>query len=143
MDEIHYANKALISAALMQPFDQLWHQNNKQQMRKLFSPVLVIIALIIMPSCNKEKNEVDYHWKETWCSNPWNDNSNNTEEEVKSIVIEYLDSKNVKVKKIAIEYNESQAQFCEACSCLSGNNIIVTINDKYEKKLEELHFEKY
>lgn len=96
-----------------------------------------------IPSCNKEKNEIEYHWKETWCSNPWNDNSENTEAEVKAFVIDYLDSEKVEVKEIVIKFNEAQAQLCEACTCLSGNNIIVTINEKDEKRLLDLGFEKY
>ncbi len=108
---------------------------------KIFS--LIIIALVIVPSCNKEKNEIKYFWKETFCSNPWMDDYDKTEEEVKAIVIDYLASEKIKVKEVEIEFNANQAQTCEACTCLTGNNIIVITDNKYEKKLTALNFEKH
>ncbi|MFT5819144.1 MAG: hypothetical protein ACI8ZM_000367 [Crocinitomix sp.] len=112
-------------------------------MNKFFSAIVIILVFMVTLSCNKEKNEVDYHWKETWCANPWNNDSDNTQAEVKAIVIEYLASEKVKVKEVMIVFNESQAELCEACTCLSGNNIIVTIDDRFEKKLGALGFEEY
>jgi hypothetical protein len=112
-------------------------------MQKLFSSLLILIAITTITSCNKEKNEVDYFWKETWCANPWNDDSDSIEVDVKTDVIDYLASENVEAKEITIEYIEEQVAVCLACFCLTGNNIIVTIDTKDEEKIIALGFEKH
>jgi hypothetical protein len=112
-------------------------------MRKLVGPLLMLIAIMSMPSCNKEKNEIEYHWQETWCSNPWNNSSENTVAELKAYVLAYLNSENVDVTEITYLITDEPVLSCEACNCLSGNVVVVKIDPKDEKKILDLGFEKH
>lgn len=112
-------------------------------MKKSRFLICLIFVILFIPSCNKEKNEIKFYWKETWCSNPWNDNSNGIEDLVKEKVITYLESKKIKVTEVVIEFVEIEAELCKACNCLSGNTIIVTLDDKYANKIAKLGFEVY
>jgi hypothetical protein len=112
-------------------------------MKTLALILLTISSSGMMLSCNKEKKDVEYHYKETWCANPWSINSSATEAEVKASVTAYLETEKVDIETITIEPNTSATVNCEACHCLSGNTIIVTIMEKYEEKIEALDFERH
>ena len=104
-------------------------------MKKLF---YCLIVLTLLASCEKgELIEMKYH--QTYCADAWELGSSATEEEISETVTRYLKDLDIKVKEVSMN-DEGQAQFCNACSCTSGNIIVVKVDELFQTDLENLGF---
>jgi uncharacterized membrane protein len=103
--------------------------------------VFIVICLLTVYTCQKEKNAEDYYWVETKCANPWNTGENSSDSEVENAVIEYLENENIKVFNISINHENNLIELCKACNCNSGRRIIVSVDN--ENKIKEIGFKRY
>ena len=101
--------------------------------------LLSLFSFILIASCNKDDTEV-FYWDETSCSDPWQTNYNDTDEEKKANIELYLTDKNIEVEGINFEYDSSKVTFCTACNCTTGNVIGIKVSSKDKEKMEELNF---
>lgn len=114
-------------------------------MRQILSAITTLVIVLFITtaiSCTKEKNLEIFYWAQTKCTDePWK-TSNNTEDEIKLAIINYLKDEDIEVDNIEFEFDKDLQQDCEACSCTTGTKIIVTILEGNSIKMEELGFEK-
>ncbi len=123
------------------PYNPLRFNHINQEMKDKLKPFGILILLIAgMLSCEKNKEEIKFYWQETGCSNPWNENADDTAAETIEHVKEYLEENKIEVKDVSVEYDPDAVEYCEACDCKTGNKIIMTVLKKDEKKMEKLNF---
>lgn len=107
----------------------------------LIKTSLILICYLTISSCKKEKNEEDYYWLQTKCSDPWKTGENDSDNKVKTSVINFLENEDIKVFDISINHDQTTFQYCEACDCTNGTRIIVNVDN--EEKIKALGFKKY
>ncbi|WP_107039056.1 hypothetical protein [Brumimicrobium mesophilum] len=108
-------------------------------MKKVTLFIMLISLFTFISSCNKDKTEI-FYWDETSCSDPWQANAYDPEEEKKASIKLYLLNEDISVEAVNFEFDSSKAQFCEACSCTTGNIIAMKVSSKDTGKMEELNF---
>jgi hypothetical protein len=108
-------------------------------MNKLY---IFIIVFVIFSSCKKDKQLSTFYWDETGCSDPWKQVGGDTEEERKRSIENYLEELNINIEKIEFEFDSAKGEFCEACNCLTGRVIIVTVSRSDKRKMKKLEFYK-
>jgi len=108
---------------------------------KLIFPGL-FISVLALNACNKTENEVTYVYHETWCANPWKDNSNFTQEEKEQVILDYLGTKKIDVASIWFVADTLDVFHCEACTCLSGVHVFIIVKNRDSKRVEALDFQK-
>jgi hypothetical protein len=100
--------------------------------------ILLLTSFLVFSSCEKYFGEKTWTYRiETGCgTNPWSyTNSDNTE----TVVIDFLEGKNIKVYDFKIEIY-SEGPFCLACTCPTGRKIWVLISDSDLKTINEFGF---
>jgi len=114
-----------------------------RQILFVITTLIIVLFITSTTSCTKENNLEMFFWALTKCaSEPW-ETSNNTEDEIKLTVINYLKDEDIEVNTIEIEFDKNLHQSCEACICNSGDKIIVTLLDEGDNiKIEALGFKK-
>ena len=107
-------------------------------MKKLLF-VLMLGLFAIFSSCEKS-NEVDFLFKETYCANPW-DTIASPEWTREQLVSYYLSNQlEVEFSDLSIA-SDGVVQDCEACHCLSGDNIRISADEEFTDILLENGFE--
>lgn len=106
-------------------------------MKNLFC--LTAFAILIFASCSKE-DALQTNWytyNETKCADPWGHSSN-----VSPLVALEGHLAQLEIETEDTEYNAqgTEAQLCEACSCLSGGVFRVKIDEAFQDQLEALGF---
>jgi len=106
--------------------------------------LLITLLLLITYGCNNEDDsngdEKMLLWNQTKCSDPWNTGANDSNEETEIAVIAYLESRKVTVLNLAFDTNSPLDTACEACTCGTGQRIIVDVKNLDVSKMEELGF---
>ncbi|MBL4624447.1 MAG: hypothetical protein JKY42_04840, partial [Flavobacteriales bacterium] len=96
------------------------------------------ILILVVYSCQKEKSSIDFYFDQTLCSDPWNTGQNDSELEIENSVKGYLKDQNIKVHDIEIDHHGDLTFVCEACHCLSGTKIIVSVDKKKIFKMKSI-----
>lgn len=91
-------------------------------------------------ACNKEDDTELFYWDETGCSDPWLQNSEDTEKQTKDLIRKFLLKGNVNVEEIRFEFDQTKMQNCRACHCKTGRIIIVEVASTDKNKMKELEF---
>jgi len=106
--------------------------------------LLLGLLLLLTYSCNNDDNsnreETLFFWNQTKCADPWNTGENSSNTETENAVTEYLENENVTVISLNFDTNSPLITGCEACSCGTGQRIIVEVNTSDISKMEELEF---
>ncbi len=100
----------------------------------------IAFVLSLFFSCDKKEDNLFFYWNQTGCADPWNTSSNDSDIETIQAVENYLSLESIDAESIKIEFDESLTEACEACSCLTGNQIYVEVDDKYKDAMLELNF---
>lgn len=105
--------------------------------------LIIVLFFTSATSCTKEKNVEMFFWALTKCAiEPWK-TLNNTEDEIKLAVTNYLKGEDIEINTIEFEFDKNLQQSCEACTCNSGNIVIVTLLEESDKvKIEALGFKR-
>lgn len=101
---------------------------------------LIGIVAILLVSCQKEENAVDFYYNETLCSDPWDDGQNDSDAEIEKAVKNYLKDQNIKAFSVEVDHSNDLTIVCEACHCHSGTKIIVSADESKESKMGEIGF---
>lgn len=101
---------------------------------------LTLTILTAFSSCEKNQESTTFFWDETSCADPWKQDSDDTEEERKESIENYLGEQNVKVENIKFEFDSTRIQLCEACHCTTGRIIIVKVSWYDKRKMRKLDF---
>lgn len=102
---------------------------------------LIVFAIFIaFSSCEKDNETTIFYWNETGCSNPWEQDNNDTEEEKKAKIENYLSDQNVSIENIEFEFDSTKEQFCRACHCTTGSIIVMKVSTKDKRKMKRLDF---
>jgi hypothetical protein len=109
-------------------------------MKKTDIYLIAIVLLTFVSSCKKENESTIFYWDETLCSDPWGQDSDDTEEERKESIGNYLSDQKVNVENIEFEFDSTKEQFCEACHCTSGRIIVIEVSTKDKPKMKKLDF---
>lgn len=97
-------------------------------------------TILLLNACKKDENQNQFYWLQTGCIDPWGA-SNESDSETKNDVIEYLENEDVNVNSIKIEFHRELSQGCFACSCRTGNKIIVEVKPEDFEKIRVLGFQ--
>ncbi|SFT49821.1 hypothetical protein SAMN04489724_1008 [Algoriphagus locisalis] len=104
---------------------------------------LPLLLLFFLQSCQDEDaptNQLEFYWDQTGCSDPWNTNSNDADEETMQAVADYLLDQGVKGARVISITGDGVEQGCEACFCTNGNRINIIIPTNQKDKMIELGF---
>jgi len=105
---------------------------------KKYVLLLLIMGLLFSWSCSDDnKDAVSMEFEETNCDNPWDagPGSANYIKEVRT----HIESNDITVYTIFIE-RFSEGEICQACNCLTGRKIVISIPESDEEKAESLGF---
>ncbi|WP_268034683.1 hypothetical protein [Algoriphagus sp. PAP.12] len=104
---------------------------------------LLFISAVLF-SCKSEDdqpfNELVFIWDQTKCADPWGNGENKTNEETKTAVISYLEDEGVQVQNLDFDDKSNLDVYCEACSCGTGQRILVEVRSEDIEKMEDLGF---
>lgn len=100
------------------------------------------LALLVLISCQKEENAINFEYNETGCSDPWGINSGAPDSEIETAIEAYLADKKVKTFDIEIDHSNDFTIVCEACHCLTGTVYIVSVDQRKESEMLDIGFTK-
>lgn len=102
--------------------------------------LVLFFGLTSFSSCKKTSNLTWLYYDETGCNNFWmNFTPISTESELIEVVIDYLDSKEIKVLKIKI-LKDGNREACRACNCKTGRRIHIQVRNSDMNKAKEKGF---
>ena len=107
---------------------------------------VVVLALIGLVGCSKEANdmfvfdlgvgEVQMHYYETQCADPWYDLNQNDQLPVVDQrvggMVSFLEQQQIEVLAAGYEFNEEEALACLACICQTGGVFFVKVENRAE-----------
>jgi len=102
---------------------------------KCLSTIFFIAGLFI--ACDGEDPLLlssQYSYEQTHCSDPWG--NTNEASVLDSLVIDYLDQKDIEVLASQVEGEEIAS--CRACFCVTGRSILINLSDEDGQKLLDL-----
>ena len=109
--------------------------------------IFVLFSILILFSfygCDKNdesmENKVLFYWNQTKCADPWNTGENDSNEQTKIAVKEYLENENIGIQNLDFDTNSPLDVLCESCGCGTGQRIIVKVSNSDISKMEELNF---
>ena len=108
--------------------------------------IFFLLTLIgfIAGSCNDEDDSSDtqnlFFWDQTQCADPWETGSRNSNSETKTAVILYLNNESITVTDLYFDQKSPLAGACSACSCGTGQRIVVRVNPMDTAKMTQLGF---
>lgn len=106
---------------------------------KKYLLILLFISVAVLFACDNDEDGMSMQYVETQCANPWNASA--TQENYIVEVRAHLENYGIKVLSIYIDvYDETAGEFCSACSCVSGRNIIVRVPPADVDEAKELGF---
>lgn len=106
---------------------------------------LPFLLFLFLQSCQEENslNILGFYWDQTGCADPWNTNSNDSNEETQQAVEDYLKKEGVKGAKVISITNNGIQQDCMACFCTTGAQINLTVPLNQKSKMIALGFQEY
>jgi predicted small secreted protein len=101
--------------------------------------ILLILSMFLfaIAACNDEKG-IEMDIVETGCMNGWDDFYEGTDD-YRHAVTAYLENNNIAVYSVQ-KINYYSGPVCLACSCSTGNLIVIRINENDVGKTEQLGF---
>jgi hypothetical protein len=93
---------------------------------KKYLLILLFVSIALFWACDDKEDGMSMQYEETHCLNPWETSwsQENYIVEVRS----YLEDNGIKVLSIFIDvYDETLAEKCKACTCITGRNIIISV----------------
>lgn len=107
-------------------------------MNRIFS-ILLLVSLALI-ACEKEDEEgIEMSIIETGCLNGWDDFYEDTHDYKHAVNI-YLEHYGIKVYSVS-RFTYYDGPVCLACSCSTGNMIIIRIRETDQSKAEPLGFQ--
>lgn len=106
-------------------------------MNRIFT--FLILTSLAFISCEKDYEGIEMSIVETGCANGWGDYYEGTSD-YKHAVIAYLNHHGIEVFSVE-RFNYYDGPVCMACTCTTGNLIIIRINEKDVSKAEDLGFQ--
>jgi hypothetical protein len=98
---------------------------------------------ISISSCDHEIGQNVYYWDQTKCSDPWNTGENDSEAKTATALRTYFDSLDIHVLEVNFEnISEEGKVSCDACPCLSGIRILISIPNNDHQKGIDVGFKK-
>lgn len=107
-------------------------------MKKIFLFGLVLIFGII--SCDKDEDINRFFWNQTKCADPWNTGENDSNEQTKIAVINFLENEQVTILDVNFDNKSPLDNLCESCGCGTGQRIIVDVEVKDSEAMANLTF---
>ena len=105
----------------------------------LFVSMLGLFALF--SSCDDEvESQIDFLFKETYCANPW-DSIVSPEWTREQLISYYLTHQLEVVFSDLSITDDGLIEGCNACTCLTGDNIRISSEDEFSETLLENGFE--
>jgi hypothetical protein len=101
---------------------------------------LTFLLLTILSACKKDDESTTFYYDETSCSDPWELKRDDSEEEQKETIKQYLSDQKVRVQDIQFEINPDKVQQCEACHCTTGRIVVINVNWFSKRKMKDLDF---
>ncbi len=103
---------------------------------------LSLLLFLFLQSCQEENTLalLEFYWDQTGCADPWNTNSNNSNEETQQAIEDYLSDKGVRGAKVTSITNDGIQLDCEACFCTNGTRIYLTVPKNQKGKMIDLGF---
>ncbi|REG92746.1 hypothetical protein [Algoriphagus antarcticus] len=104
---------------------------------------LSLLLFFFLQSCQEDNiplNHLEFYWDQTGCADPWNSNSNNSNEEIQQAVENYLKEEGIRNAKVTSITNDGFQQVCFACFCTTGRRINVTVPTNQKGKMIALGF---
>lgn len=100
----------------------------------------MVVTIFIIAACQDSNSDsLSLKYEETQCANPWGEES-----EEGNYIVEvraYLEDKGIEVLSIYIDvYDENAGENCNACTCPTGRNIVISVPVKDAKKAEDVGF---
>lgn len=98
-----------------------------------------LIAMFVfgMFSCQDNEEIISMVFQETFCADPWH--TRNADKSDEEIILEYLSKRQLMLFDINI-VEEEPAETCNACHCLSGRSIYISIYSDQQEKAEKIGF---
>ncbi len=104
---------------------------------------LFLAFFISISSCDHEINQGIYYWDQTKCSDPWNTGENDSDAKTATALRTYFDSLDIHVLEVNFESLPNDGKVsCDACHCLSGMRILISIPDSDHQKGLDVGFKK-
>jgi hypothetical protein len=100
--------------------------------------LILFLAITTLTACGKLTNTVWVHYDETYCADPWGNNSVSKEDKKKNVV-KYFKDKGIKIHAIEI-LNNGTEEMCFACHCHSGIRIKCRVKKKDVEALHNANF---
>ncbi|WP_339754913.1 hypothetical protein [Algoriphagus aquimarinus] len=104
---------------------------------------LSILLLLFLQSCQDDNiplNQLEFYWDQTGCADPWSTSANNSNDETKEAVEDYLRNEGVMGAKVLSITGDGIQQICLACFCTTGKRINVTVPLIQKSKMLALGF---
>ncbi len=105
---------------------------------------LLALAISFASCCDKDDDNdhlVTMHYHETKCSDKWMTGENSPEEAVKTALTDYMmDEYEIQLDEVELSFDANIGQDCEACSCLTGRIIEVSVDESFTDELESENF---
>jgi hypothetical protein len=106
---------------------------------KKYLLMLLLVSVAVFWACDNEEEGMSMQYVETQCANPWDASA--AQENYIVAVRSYLENNGIKVISISIDvYDETGDENCNACSCLTGRNIVVSVPPYDVDEAKELGF---
>jgi len=103
---------------------------------------LSLLLFLFLQSCQEENTLtlLEFYWDQTGCADPWNTNSNNSNEETQQAIENYLIDKGVRGATVSSINKDGIQLDCEACFCTNGTRINLTVPKDQKGKMIDLGF---
>lgn len=106
---------------------------------------IFLLLLLTTISCEKDDNLIQnlFVYDQTSCSDPWKTGQNNSADETSKALRDYFKNLGVPILEVDVKDTRNDDFIsCEACSCTTGIQIIIMINEKDHQKVINLGFRK-
>ncbi len=112
-----------------------------KMMKRIGYLFLSCLSILLLANCTEESDFATMVYSETKCADRWNTNENDSEEDVRNAVVDYLFTDlRIDITTIDFSFDENVAQECEACSCTTGRIITIDVEKNQVDRLEVIGF---
>ena len=111
-------------------------------MHKHLNFLLLFLFLVFIQSCGEDGalGKTEFYWDQTGCADPWASMGGNSDDELKSAILDYLKSEGVKNARFIGFSDEAEQQFCQSCFCTTGRRFHLEVPNNQKSKMLELGF---
>lgn len=103
---------------------------------------LSLLFVLFLQGCSDDNSlsSLEFYWDQTGCADPWDTNSNNSNEETQTAVENYLKNERIKGAKVVSITSDGIQMGCEACFCTTGTRINVSVPVSQKERMIALGF---